>query len=560
MSISSMSECRLKLRSAIYYQFKSFASCDTALVDVFFMEKYIIKKIEALCFLSSDSESMDELSKDLNDALDASSDIQNIDSARKLKCRTHTKTKTGPILGSYLAKSSLLKSDDSESSLDIWIQGQMDFSTNGSYHHTDTDDKLGKLNSHEYPLTAWRQYAANLGESDSLNENFNQSRESRRKRKFKRMTVDPPYVAEKDSETLPCVTIFSQKSKRLRNLKSSKMSKLYVKSSKLAKIKSVSQLPSKMKEYDMDFKNTATSSGKRKRCAHERSVECNGCDCKGMNAGKGIASYPCRHLECSNSKSHDFNSSGLSSSESECEVLTNDESREADDEHSDFFQESGPTYGVPSFSHWWDDDDLIPDDDQFSDKKFAALLSEKYPDLQETAKKLYAANAERLKQRGRQIRSGRRRLGNRMVSSGCNTDEIIPYQHFSNEDICFSASVDSCLTKTIPNEKKKRKKMPSSVSVHGFGEIPTTSIPETSLGFQALKNIGWIPSTGLGRSGEGIISPVKTSVTDGKRGLGFVSKKGENILSSSAAYASTCSPPPPPPSPQSLVIKKENHV
>ncbi|GFY75491.1 g-patch domain-containing protein [Trichonephila inaurata madagascariensis] len=482
---------------------------------------------------------MNELAKDLNEALDASSDIQNVDNTRKHKCRAFVKTKSLPSFGNSSLKMNQPKSDDSESSIDTWIQGKLSFSTN----HTDTDDRWGcKVNSHDYPISTWRQYAANVGESDSLNENLCQSRELRRKRKFKRMSVDPPYVAENESATLPCVTTFSQKNKRLRNRKSTKLSKLSVKSPKLSKIKTVSPFSSKMDDFSMDFKNTVTSSGKRKRCAHERSVECNGCDCKGMKAGKGIASYPCRHSECSNSKSQDFNSSGLSSSESECEALTNDESREADDEHSDFFQESGPSYGVPNFSMWWDENDLIPDDEQFSDPKFDAILSEKFCDLSEAAKRMFAERYKR-----RQIKSGRRRLGNRVVSTDCNTEEMLPCRPFTNEISCISSSVDSCLTRT-PNEKKKRKGMPSSVSAHEFLEVPVSNIPSTNLNFQVHKN--WVPGAILGRSGEGIISPTKTSVNAEKWGLEYAHKNSENIiLPSSVIYPNTGSPPPPPQSP-----------
>ncbi|PRD30638.1 UNVERIFIED_CONTAM: hypothetical protein NCL1_25808 [Trichonephila clavipes] len=121
---------------------------------------------------------------------------------------------------------------------------------------------------------------------------------------------------------------------------------------------------------------------------------------------------------------------------------------------------------------------------------------------------------------------------------------------------CISSSVDSCLTRT-PNEKKKRRGMPSSVSAHEFLEVPVSNIPSTNLNFQVYKN--WVPGAILGRSGEGIISPTKTCVNAEKWGLEYVYKNSENIiLPSSVIYANTGSPPPPPLSPQSLVIKKEN--
>ncbi|CAL1261835.1 unnamed protein product [Larinioides sclopetarius] len=475
------------------------------------MDRSTIQEKEQLHFLLPYySDTMDELSKDLSNALDESSDRRvHENKARRSKvwkCRSHIKSKNRLILGSSVPKSSA-KSEDSESSLDAWIHGQMDFSVNSSYHQTDSDDRFYSVNHVDYHLTSWRHCSPNLVESDSVNENLNPSREPRRKRKFKRMTVDPPFVAEHKS--LPAAVAFTQKNKRLRNLKSPKIPKISAKSPKLSKI-TVSQLSSKMENFCMEFGNATTSSGKRKRCVHERSVECNGCGCKATvsckdNSELKVSSNPFHRLERCNSKSQEISSSGLSSSESECGILTNDEGREADDEQSDFFQESVPACDTPSFSSWWEDECIIPSEEEFSDAKFQDILTESFRGM--STKEIYAMQAEKNKGR-RLVRAGRRRLGNKMP---CGADEVFPYLPIANEYNCFLSSGESCLTKTMLNEKKKRKGMPS---VHGYGEFPSA---ETNVGFHILKKSGWVPALELSRSGDGILSSNKATTSDGKQ-------------------------------------------
>lgn len=270
------------------------------------MDRFIINGIKQLYVLKPYySKSMDELAKDLTTALDESSDrrIHEVKVKRSKSWKCRSKSKCG-ILGSSVPKSST-KSEDSESSLDNWIQRQMDFSTNGSYQHTDSDDILHKVNHHNYHLNSWRHCAPNVGESDSVNENLHPSREPRRKRKFKRMAIDPPSVAEQDFAALPSISSFSQKNKRPRSLKTHKVSKLLVKAPRRT---TVSQLSAEMENICKDFGNAASSSGKRKRCAHERSIECSGCDCKEFMASKGNSdgcrfSTTCRHMKYINLKS-----------------------------------------------------------------------------------------------------------------------------------------------------------------------------------------------------------------------------------------------------------------
>lgn len=74
----------------------------------------------------------------------------------------------------------------------------------------------------------------------------------------------------------------------------------------------------------------------------------------------------------------------------------------------------------------------------------------------------------------------------------------------------------------------------------------TGCVPESNLGFQAIKKIGWKPGIGLSLLEGGFCSPIKATDNDGKHGLDF--SKGRNPSQS---------PPPPPPSPQAGSTK--NH-
>lgn len=48
-----------------------------------------------------------------------------------------------------------------------------------------------------------------------------------------------------------------------------------------------------------------------------------------------------------------------------------------------------------------------------------------------------------------------------------------------------------------------------------------TPIPETNVGNQMLRSMGWIPGTGLGRDGTGIIKPISANKRPRNQGLGY---------------------------------------
>ncbi|KAG8202113.1 hypothetical protein JTE90_010474 [Oedothorax gibbosus] len=520
----------------------------------FHMDRFIINGIKQLYVLKPyHSNSMDELARDLTTALDEPTDRRidgKVRRSKSWKCRSRSK---GSLLGSSLPKSST-KSEDSESSIDNWVQRQMDFSTNGSYQHTDSDDLMSKAHKHGFHLNKWRQCTPNMAESDSVNENLLPSREHRRKRKFKRMAIDPPSAAEQNFAALPGIASFTPKNKRPRSLKAHKISKILAKSPKFSKRLAVSQLSAEMENICKDFKNAATSSGKRKRCAHERSTECSGCDCKefiankGNSPGCGLAST-CRHMKYVNSKAHEISSSGLSSSDSDYEVQ-NEESREADDEQSDFFQESGPTCGIPSTSPWWEESPFEPNEKQMLDPNFPNFFQ-----LSESAKSIYSTQMDKFKNE-RQIRSGRRRLEKELSSISSNPNELLPYMPSRNEKVCHSLIADSCFTKTpSPNEKKKWKGMPNSPGFRfGYGES-TGCISESNPGLQSVKKLGFKTSAASQPFGNSALAITNAE----KQGFNFSKGKAGNVVQSQFISINPFqSSSPPSPSPKTVLIKKDS--
>lgn len=198
--------------------------------------------------------------------------------------------------------------------------------------------------------------------------------------------------------------------------------------------------------------------GKRKRSTRERSIECElekislnaspedhpptlstavGCD---MAINMGLMNLDSMDLDTK--QLEQVSSSSVSGSESDPGFFTNDDGREADDEQSDWYQESGPTWGVPGLKSWWEIKDPSPlgpssidfrfrplgvstsneddvdgeeteDDVVWEERKFHQLLKGSWSHLNDEAKDAYRLRMQKLRDRipGREIRAGRRHLG-----------------------------------------------------------------------------------------------------------------------------------------------------
>ena len=107
-------------------------------------------------------------------------------------------------------------------------------------------------------------------------------------------------------------------------------------------------------------------------------------------------------------------SSSVSGSESDPGFYTHDDGREADDEQSDWYQESGPSWDVPGLKSWWERDHSFPfrasadeeleaeetEDESISDeKKFQQLLKGSWHHLSDEAKDAYRLRMQKLRDR-----------------------------------------------------------------------------------------------------------------------------------------------------------------
>lgn len=120
--------------------------------------------------------------------------------------------------------------------------------------------------------------------------------------------------------------------------------------------------------------------------------------------------------------SEQVSSSSVSGSESDPGFYTYDDGREADDEQSDWYQENGPTWGVPG-NPWWERDgpqrqfrfraagavgaaveeleadDTDQDDAAGEEKKFQQLLKGSWQHLSDEAKDAYRLRMQKLRDR-----------------------------------------------------------------------------------------------------------------------------------------------------------------
>ncbi|CAN8000582.1 unnamed protein product [Ixodes hexagonus] len=311
--------------------------------------------IQGIRRLLSDYDNMDELVQDLTAALEESS---------------------LPKRG-VAAKWSAISGDDSESSLEGGRTGGPR-AERSQAQLSDSDELLQRL-------CAWRHRQSNAAaaESDSVNENF-LPRPQRRKRKLKRMAVDPPSVPQVCRRPLA-------KSETSLTLDLSRL-----------KGRATPASPARLS-------SSSSLCGKRKRSVRERSLESlarvhrrSEC-CDSMDTGDGAAAKP--HGE----------SSSLSSSESDAGVLTNDEGREGDDEQSDFFHEAGPACGIPTgVVAWWDEEGPLAQ----LGAHFQAILGASL-----------APHMPHPHRDGREIRSGRRRLGKSVRDAAKALAVSLPSEH-----------------------------------------------------------------------------------------------------------------------------------
>ncbi|XP_069678930.1 G patch domain-containing protein 2 isoform X2 [Periplaneta americana] len=488
---------------------------------------------------------MEALVQDLTNALEESSRLPS--SRRRWGLRRRARS-----TGNLPAVCHKTQSDDSSSSI-----GELMHSRDkglSSLHQSDSDDVIstGGVHRQLVPLTRKTRPAHFYGnfESDSFNENFSPVHpNTRRKRKCKRMAVDPVGIGNPSTShaTVPVLPLTSGKKKR-----------------------AIKHSPNCENKYNNLL------CGKRKRSMRERSVDCE----RPSAGGPGSRSKTSRILAIhkmslsnpdesrmefdSSTAAHCeiMSSSSLSSSESDTGIYTNDEGREGDDEQSDWW---GGDAGSVCGRGWWEEEDeqtsgpsqvggdIVTDVDEDSDSTFHAILTGSLDPLsEEMSKQAYRVNMQWL-------REG--------LDPGQSELRLHPMQKQERDQLCHLANLYSLQMSSDPNRRtcpvltktrntmqavrveqvrltrlqarlhhfgdfKRRRKMPPGTGTsvpnmpsHSPSDVGSSapSIPESNVGPQLTRGLGWEPGTGLASQSNGIQEPIVTPIRPKYVGLSHIS-------------------------------------
>lgn len=374
-------------------------------------------------------------------------------------------------------------SEASESSLEGALREYME----NRLQLSDSDDVLSRTRYHtrlSMPTTR-TEYIPSV-ESDSFTDNISPVKPQRRRKKCKSMVIDVEAMPAPLSCNLP--------------LKSKSKAKMEVEDLKI------------LSEPETTNETTGEPiyPGKRKRSTKSKS------DNTKDNSEKDDT------MDTGNESQESSSWTSFSSSDSEG-LNTYDESREADDEQSDFFHEPGPACGIPGIIPWWENESKDANEME-SDKEFQQLLTGTFENMSKSSQLAFKARVTKLMAKsGREVRFGRRRL-----------KEKIPGYTVSNyvEDKQMWNSMQGVISPPFSSngnkDTKKLRKSPPLTNAEGFVGDEASPIPESNIGNKMLQSMGWKPGSGLGAEGVGIQTPVIAYRRLRRAGLGHsktISKK-----------------------------------
>uniref|UniRef100_UPI00358F6A32 G patch domain-containing protein 2-like isoform X2 n=1 Tax=Myxine glutinosa TaxID=7769 RepID=UPI00358F6A32 len=243
----------------------------------------------------------------------------------------------------------------------------------------------------------------------------------------------------------------------------------------------------------------------------------------------------------------DSDSSSLGSSDGG--LFTNDEGRQADDEQSDWFgdTELESTCGLPGVGRWWEREQA-----EEKDPVFESILAGSFPLMSRSSQRGFQARLARWQTTGpRGVRKARRRPPGKVTLGmgfserlsphypDLHSREFWPYPLVRKERTqlrtmgslyTMDKHADPCRSNTLLSRsrqlalgstcaddvKRRRKTAPTGI----VGET-ARPIPESNVGSRLLQNLGWIPGTGLGPQGRGITEPIGAVSRPKGTGLGY---------------------------------------
>lgn len=405
--------------------------------------------------------SMDELVQDLANALEESA--SNVKStSHSISNKRQYKKKKGKKRRPLLLDCGNI-SEASESSYDEALRDYFGNLTRNS----DSDD-IEKITRLSMPITS--SFIPSV-ESDSVNEStISPLRPQRRRKKYKSMAID----SETNCMKPPTGTT---------DLKS-----------RPPKPGSYKSDMTSNDDRDIVFgKEEEVYPGKRKRSSKSRGEYSSFDQSKGGKDENGMDT-------ASNMES----SSGLSSSESDG-LLTNDEAREADDEHSDFYYESGPACGNPGIIRWWENDS--GDIESESDRQFQQILSSSLDQYVPKSSQLaFRARVTRMMAKsGRPIRFGRRKLKEK--GPGYTLSRFLKERQRWHD---IQEHLPSSFKSGGNGDQKRFRKTPP---------LQSPSEEESNMGNQMMHGMNWIPGNKLESEASGVQVPMLAYRRSKRQGL-----------------------------------------
>lgn len=246
----------------------------------------------------------------------------------------------------------------------------------------------------------------------------------------------------------------------------------------------------------------------------------------------------------------DSDSSSLSSSDAG--LFTNDEGRQGDDEQSDWLCEgdSGGACGIAGVIPWWENEDSPMCEKELPDPVFESILRGSFPLMSDSGRRGFQARLNRL--HGMPVRNSKKAPAAGISTPGPGSNERAV--HFSQDphhhDHWFSPGArkehgqdvrldrgykKNCSPKTACRQtsvhlgslctgdvKRRRKAAPlPGPPLTGFVGENAHPIPENNIGNRMLQSMGWSPGMGLGPDGKGISEPVRAMQRPKGMGLGF---------------------------------------
>uniref|UniRef100_A0A3Q0SCP1 G patch domain containing 2 n=1 Tax=Amphilophus citrinellus TaxID=61819 RepID=A0A3Q0SCP1_AMPCI len=212
-------------------------------------------------------------------------------------------------------------------------------------------------------------------------------------------------------------------------------------------------------------------------------------------------------------------------------LYTNDEGRQGDDEQSDWFYEgepgSGPgpggACGIAGVVPWWERETASEELD-LGDPVFNGILTGSFPLMSPGAQRGFQARLSRLHgnhqvpEAGLQGSSSQRCFSN--FSHHLRSNE---HCHIFVDLGWFCRQTSGHLGSLCTGDIKRRRKAAPLGSTAPSGVVGETAppIPETNMGNRMLQSMGWSPGMGLGPEGRGITEPIRATQRPKGTGLGF---------------------------------------